>query len=132
VVAAEARAEVDVRFARASDAPELERRLLQRTPILKGARVQVTGGLSRPPLERTPKVDQLFRKAQALSSEMGISLGEGSTGGGSDGNFTAALGIPTLDGLGATGEGAHSPHERVVIKKLPERAALVAALMATL
>jgi glutamate carboxypeptidase len=132
VVAAEARAEVDVRFAHAGDAAALEKQLLGLKPFLKGARVRVTGGVSRPPLERTAAVAALFEKAKALSQAMGLRLEEGATGGGSDGNFTAALGIPTLDGLGAVGEGAHSPRERVRIRKLPERAALIAALLATL
>lgn len=132
VVAAEARAEVDVRFAHAADAASLEKKLLGIKPFLKGARLRVTGGVSRPPLERTAAVAALFEKARALSQAMGLKLEEGATGGGSDGNFTAALGVPTLDGLGAIGDGAHSPRERIRIRKLPGRAALIAALLATL
>jgi glutamate carboxypeptidase len=87
---------------------------------------------SRPPLERTTGVLSLFRQARELAGEMGIALREAATGGGSDGNFTAALGVPTLDGLGAVGDGAHSPQEHVVVRALAERAALLAGLLATL
>ncbi|MGH7836666.1 MAG: M20/M25/M40 family metallo-hydrolase, partial [Candidatus Binataceae bacterium] len=109
-----------------------ERALHALRPALPGARLEVRGGFNRPPLERTVAVQKLFRHAQTLMREAGLPLGEASTGGGSDGNLTAALGIPTLDGLGAVGDGAHSPHEHIVIPKLPERAALLAGLLATL
>ena len=116
----------------AADVPRINRRLHALRPILRGARVLVTGGADRPPLERTAGVRKLFGVAQGLMREMGLPLGEASTGGGSDGNFTAALGVPTLDGLGAVGDGAHSPREHVVIGRLAERAALIAGLLATL
>jgi glutamate carboxypeptidase len=132
VVAARARAQVDVRYVRARDAAGLRRKLLSLQPIHHGARLEVRGGLDRPPLERTAAVRNLFRKAQDLARVLGFALEEGSTGGGSDGNLTAALGIPTLDGLGAVGSGAHSPREHVRIRALPERATLLAALLATL
>lgn len=132
VIPAEARAQVDFRFSRTADAKVVEQKLRGLRPVLKGARVSVRLSPNRPPLERTAKLRSLFRQAQAVAREMGITLGEASTGGGSDGNFTAALGVPTLDGLGAVGDGAHSPRERIVIRKLPERAALLAALLATL
>ena len=90
------------------------------------------GGINRPPLERTVAVQKLFRHARGLMASMGSKLDEASTGGASDGNFTGALGIPTLDGLGAVGDGAHTPHENVVIGALPERAALIAGLLASL
>ena len=90
------------------------------------------GGINRPPLERTSGVLKLFGQAQSLMREIGVNLGETTTGGGSDGNFTAALGVPTLDGLGAIGSGAHSPEENVVIRSLPQRAALLAGLLFTL
>src|SRR6266852_6937934 len=131
VIAASARALVDVRVKRAADMRRLEARFRRLRPILPGARLQVRGGFSRPPLERASSA-ALFRKAQALASRMGLKLQESFTGGGSDGNFTAALGVPTLDGLGGVGEGAHSPRECVLVGKLPERAALLAALLATL
>ena len=91
-----------------------------------------TGGFGRPPLERTAAVARLYDQAQAVARELGQTVGEGSTGGGSDGSFTAALGVPTLDGLGAVGDGAHALHEHVVVEALTDRAALVAGLIATL
>jgi glutamate carboxypeptidase len=91
--------------------------------------LEVSGGIDRPPLERTSQVAALFNLASAIAADMGRTLGEGATGGGSDGNFTAALGIPTLDGLGAEGDGAHALHEHVLVEPLAFRAALVAGLM---
>jgi glutamate carboxypeptidase len=132
VVPDHARAEVDLRFTRVADAPLLNRKLHSLRPILKGAKLEVRGGVNRPPLERTPAVSALFQRAQSLMRECGLALREAATGGGSDGNFTSAIGAPTLDGLGAVGDGAHTPHEHVVIRKLPERAALLAGLLATL
>ncbi len=132
VVPAHARAEVDIRYTHVADAPKLNRKLRGLRPILPGARLEVRGGINRPPLERTPAVVALFRQAQSLMSEIGLPLGEAWVGGGSDGNFTAALGVPTLDGLGAIGGGAHSVVEHVVIRSLPERAALLAGLLASL
>jgi len=132
VVADRARAEVDIRYSRVADGRRIERELRALRPILPGARIKISGGINRPPLERTAAVEKLFRHAQSLMRAAGLPLGEGSTGGGSDGNFTAALGVPTLDGLGAVGDGAHSPREHVVIRSLPRRAALLAGLLATL
>jgi glutamate carboxypeptidase len=132
VIPASARAELDIRFQRVADERTLRKRLLALKPILPGARVKIRLGSLRPPLERTASVRALFHQAQSLAREIGISLREASTGGGSDGNFTAALGIPTLDGLGAVGDAPHSPCEHVVIGKLPQRAALLAGLLATL
>ncbi len=132
VIPERARARVDVRVAHLADARWLQRQLREVRPILKGARLEVCGGISRPPLERTAAVRNLFRHARQLAREMGIALGEASTGGGSDGNFCAALGVPTLDGLGGVGDGAHSPREHVSIRALPERAALLAGLLASL
>jgi glutamate carboxypeptidase len=132
VVPETARAEVDIRFTRLADGAKIERKIHSLKPVLAGARLAIAGGVNRPPLERTLAIARLFAKAQALSREMGIELGEAATGGGSDGNFTAAIGVPTLDGLGCVGDGAHSPHEHVVIRALPERAALIAGLLATL
>jgi glutamate carboxypeptidase len=130
VVAANARALIDVRVARASDSRLLNRKLHALRPFLPGAKIKVTGGINRPPMERTSGSSALFSQAQKLAREMGVQLGEASTGGGSDGNFTAALGIPTLDGLGAVGDGAHSPSENILISALLERAALLAGLLA--
>ena len=131
VVPSEARAQVDIRCARLADVARVNKQLRALRPILPGAKLEVSGGINRPPLERTPAVEKLFHHAQRLARELGFKLGEASTGGGSDGNFTAALGIPTLDGLGAVGDGAHSEKEHVVLRTLPERAALLAALLTT-
>ena len=131
VVPDRARAEIDIRYARLADSRPLDRQLHSLRALLPGARLEVRGGCTRPPLERTAAVRKLFAQAQTLAQQMGFSLSEASTGGGSDGNFTAALGIPTLDGLGAVGDGAHSPREHVLIRHLPERAALLAALLGT-
>jgi len=132
VVPGHARAEVDIRYTHLVDARKIERQLRALRPILPGARIEVRGGINRPPLERTRAVVALFHRAQSLMREMGLRLEETSVGGASDGNFTAALGVPTLDGLGAVGTGAHSPGEHVVIRALPERAALLAGLLASL
>jgi len=131
VIADRARALVDVRVNRALDMRRLEARFRALRPILPGARLAVRGGFNRPPMERK-SCAALFRRAQALGGVMGLQLEESFTGGGSDGNFTAALGVPTLDGLGGVGEGAHSPHENVLVRSLPERAALLAGLLAAL
>jgi glutamate carboxypeptidase len=129
VIAEHARAVLDLRATRISDMRLLERRLRALKPQLRGARLEVRGGFSRAPLERKMS-GALFARAQSIAGEMNLSLGECTAGGGSDGNFTAALGIPTLDGLGAVGDGAHSIHEHVITRAMPERAALLAALLA--
>jgi glutamate carboxypeptidase len=132
VIAAECSVEVDVRVPRASDARYVERCFHSLKPFDKRCTIQVKGRLNRPPLERTPGVRKLFGLAARLAGEMGVELGECAVGGGSDGNFTAALGVPTLDGLGAVGEGAHAPGESVLIGRLAERSALLAKLSASL
>jgi glutamate carboxypeptidase len=109
----------------------IERKLKSLRPIVPSARVTVRGGFSRPPLEKHASA-ALFSQARELAQELGFSVGECMAGGGSDGNFTGALGVPTLDGLGAVGEGAHSIDEHVIVSALPQRAALLAALLATL
>jgi len=131
VVPETARVIVDLRATRAGDMRALERKFHALRPNLRGAKLQIRGGFNRPPMERKNS-SALFAKARVLAREMGLSLGEAHVGGGSDGNFTAALGVPTLDGLGAVGEGAHSPEENVVIRALAERAALIASLLATI
>ncbi|PYV35910.1 MAG: peptidase M20 [Acidobacteria bacterium] len=131
VVPERAWAAVDVRIPQARDQARIERQLHGLKPFHPEARLEVTGGINRPPMMRAMAAD-LFRRAQALGRELGMELREASTGGGSDGNFTAALGIPTLDGLGAVGDGAHAPHEHVIVRELPRRTALLAALLATL
>ena len=129
VVAESATAKVDVRVSRMSDAAELEARLRHLTAHHPRVRLDVRGGINRPPMERTAGVAALFQTASAVAREMGIDLREGMTGGASDGNFTAALGVPTLDGLGATGDGAHALHEHVIVEELPIRAAIVAGVL---
>lgn len=130
VIAERARAVLDLRALRTSDMRRIERRLHTLRPVHKGARLKITGGFDRPPLERKMCAG-LFARAKSLAKQMGLSLGECTAGGGSDGNFTGALGIPTLDGIGAVGDGAHSDHEYVVVNTMPARAALLAVLLAT-
>jgi len=132
VVPSHASTEVDVRIAKASDAAyvdKLFRRLKVSDPLCK---LTITGGINRPPMERKPGTVALFKKARSLAAELGFALQEASTGGGSDGNFTAALGLPTLDGMGAVGDGAHAAHESVVIEHLVPRTALLAAMIASI
>jgi glutamate carboxypeptidase len=128
VIPEHARVVIDVRATRAADMRALERKFRALRPILRGAKLEIRGGFSRPPMERK-NAAALYSRARTVAKEMGLTLGEAFVGGGSDGNFTAALGIPTLDGLGAVGEGAHSPHENIVIRALPERATLLAQLL---
>ena len=132
VIAAECRAEIDVRVPRAADARYVERQFASLRPFDKRCTVHVTGGMNRPPLERSTGVRALFQKAKALAAEMGITLEESSVGGGSDGNFTAALGVPTLDGLGAVGEGAHASNENIRIDRIADRIALLSKLVEAL
>ena len=130
VIPAEAWAEVDVRIARKTDGARIERRFSGLRPVDKRCSVAVTGGINRPPMERTRGTLNLYRLARALAAELGFPLEEAATGGASDGNFTSALGIPTLDGMGAVGEGAHAPHESVLIEHLAARTALLAGMLA--
>jgi glutamate carboxypeptidase len=132
VVAPEARVDVDARVVRAADAPALDREFRALRPFDERCRIEIAGGLERPPMERTPAGAALFEKARALAAEMGIALEETLSGGGSDGNFTAGVGAPTLDGLGAVGEGAHAAHEHIILSRLPDRAALIAGLLTNL
>jgi glutamate carboxypeptidase len=132
VVAAEAWAEVDLRIARAADASVLEQKFAALKPFDPECSIEISGGMNRPPMERTEGTIRLFLAAQELGRAMGMTMDESSTGGGSDGNFTSALGIPTLDGLGALGEGAHATNESIVITELPHRTAVLAALIQTL
>jgi len=129
VVPAEATALLDLRVATARDGVRLERRLLGLKPLNRKCKIAVSGGFNRPPMERTAGVAGLYAQAREIAAVLGLNLKEAGVGGGSDGNFTAALGIPTLDGLGGIGEGAHAEHESVVISELPRRAALLAGLI---
>lgn len=132
VVAAECMTKIDVRFPKARDARYLERQFVSLKPFDKRCSVEVTGGMNRPPLERSAGVRALYRKARALAAEIGVELGEAAAGGGSDGNFTGALGVPTLDGLGAVGEGAHATNESILIHRIEDRIALLRMLVASL
>ena len=132
VVAAEAAAEVDVRVATAADGAEIDRAMHALRCQDSACTLTVSGSLNRPPMERSAGTVRLYEQARTLAAQIGLQLDEASTGGGSDGNFTAALGVPTLDGLGAVGEGAHAAHESVLAESLVERASLLAALIATL
>ncbi|MFZ0661764.1 MAG: M20 family metallopeptidase [Acidobacteriaceae bacterium] len=129
VVPAEAWAEIDARVVRAADFSPLDRRIRDLRVHDKACVLKVEGGLNRPPMERAPATVALYRQAAKLAAGMGFDLREASTGGGSDGNFTAALGIPTLDGMGAVGEGAHALNESVLLRELGPRTALLAAML---
>src|SRR5438270_2403958 len=135
VVASQAEVDVDFRIPRMADARLLEKKFRSLKPFDKRCKVELEGGVNRPPMERSPVGVALFQRARALAEQLGgknrWKLAESATGGGSDGNFTAALGIPTLDGMGAVGEGAHAFHEAAVIAEIPRRTALLAALIAT-
>ncbi len=128
VVAAEAWAEIDVRIARAADTARLERQFARLRPVDHACSLEVSGGMNRPPMERTRAIGALFARAREHAAALGFPLEEAATGGGSDGNLTAALGIPTLDGMGAVGAGAHAPHEHLLRRHLAPRTALLAAM----
>src|SRR6184192_4818202 len=132
VVAARARAEIDVRFALASEAERVVAAVQGLQPQLKGARLRIRGGIDRPPMERNPGVVRLAQLAQRLATEVGFSLSETSTGGASDGNFTAALGVPTLDGLGPDGGGAHADSEHLLVESWLQRTELLRLLIEAL
>jgi glutamate carboxypeptidase len=132
VIPDEARAVVDVRATTSAGMDEVSSRFASLQPLDARTSLDVRGGFDRPPLERTAAVERLYIQARAIAREIGHDLSEGSTGGGSDGNFTAALGVPTLDGLGAIGDGAHALHEHVEVDALPDRAGLIAALLTSI
>jgi len=132
VVADEAQAVIDVRAATKKEAAMVASIIAGQRPRDSRTRIQISGGFDRPPLERSAAVVRLYDQARQVARDLGYDLGEGSTGAGSDGNFTAALGVPTLDGLGAVGDGAHALHEHVELDALPDRAALVGGLIAEL
>jgi glutamate carboxypeptidase len=129
VVAAQAEGEIDVRFATEAEAQEIDRILTSLQPVDKRTKVFVSGGINRPPLERTAAVVELFEKARTVASYVGFELGETQVGGASDGNFIAALGIPVLDGLGVNGDGAHAVHEHINANDIATRGALIASLL---
>jgi glutamate carboxypeptidase len=129
VVPGEASAVLDVRVLRMKDGAEIDRKLRKLKPFNRKCKLQIKGGINRPPMERTPGIATLYKKASEIAKQLGWKLEEAAVGGGSDGNFTAGLGIPTLDGLGGVGEGAHANHESVIVSELPRRTALLAALI---
>lgn len=129
VIPAEAMARVDVRFWTPKDGELIQSTLRHLEPVLEHAKIEVTGGINRPPMERSSRNLQLFEQARSYAAEIGLDLREGVVGGGSDGNFTAALGVPTLDGLGVDGAGAHAEHEHIIINDIPRRAALLTLLL---
>jgi glutamate carboxypeptidase len=129
VIPAKAWAEVDVRIARRADGPRIERKFASLKPSDSRCTLALTGGINRPPMERSKGTIALIQQAQTLAAGLGLKLEEAATGGASDGNFTAALGVPTLDGMGAVGEGAHASHESVLIERLAERTALLAGML---
>lgn len=129
VVPAQAWAEVDFRVMNQAEADRIDAALHGLAPHLPSTTIEVTGGLNRPPMVRTPANLALYARAEAIAAELGLAISETGTGGGSDGNFTSALGVPTLDGLGVAGDGGHALHEHVILSSLPERAALLAGLL---
>ncbi len=131
VVPAECTVEVDVRVPRMADIAYIEKQFSSLRPFDKRCKIEVRGGVNRPPLERTSGVAALYGRAKAIAEGLGLDLDECAVGGGSDGNFTAALGVPTLDGLGAVGEGAHSPNESILINRLADRTVLIGRLVAS-
>ena len=129
VVPAEAQVEINVRAWTRVNQEAIHQQMMSLKPVHPEAEVTVEGGVGVPPMERTPEIAALFKRAQALAADMGITLEEGRTGGGSDGNKTAALGVPTLDGMGMVGDGGHAIDEYGEISSLPERAAIMAAML---
>jgi glutamate carboxypeptidase len=129
VIAAEATVGIDVRIKLAKQAAALDRKFRSLKPFDKHCKLNVEGGINRMPMERNAGVAALYKKAQAIAKQIGWKVEEAAVGGGSDGNFTAGIGIPTLDGLGGVGEGAHAVHEHIVISELPRRVLLLAGMM---
>ncbi len=131
VIPAKAYASVDLRVKTLEEGDRITRDVLESKPFTN-AEVKITGGVSRPPMIRSETAVAMFKHAQGLASELGFDLTEASTGGGSDGNFTAAIGIPTIDGLGAVGAGGHAVTEHAFVKDIPYRTALLVRLLETL
>jgi glutamate carboxypeptidase len=132
VVPAEATAKADVRFWTPEDGERIVDEIRGLNPVLEEAQLEITGGINRPPMPRSEKNIALYEHAKALAAEIGFDLKDTVVGGGSDGNFTAAMGVPTLDGLGVDGAGAHADHEHIIVSDLPRRAMLLTRLMQTI
>jgi len=129
VIAAEAVAEIDVRIKSAKQAGALDRKFRSLKPFDKHCTLSVEGGVNRMPMERSAGVAALYKQARAIAKQIGWNLEEAAVGGGSDGNFTAGIGIPTLDGMGGVGQGAHAVHEHIILSELPRRALLLAGMI---
>jgi glutamate carboxypeptidase len=129
VIAAEATVDIDVRIKNARQAAGLDRKMRGLRPFDKHCKLKIDGGVNRLPMERTAGVANLYKKAQTIAKKLDWELEEAAVGGGSDGNFTAGIGVPTLDGMGGVGEGAHAVHEHIVISELPRRALLLAGMI---
>ncbi len=132
VVPAEVRADIDIRVVTLSDAQALDRKFRALEPIDPRCKLRIEGGLNRPPMERSEAIVNLFQKAKQISAEMGVEVEDCLSGGGSDGNFTAGIGVPTLDGVGGVGEGAHAINESILVDRIADRTALLAGLLAEL
>lgn len=131
VIPAEATAKADVRFWTQEDGERIVSEIRGLKPVLDQARLEITGGINRPPMPRSEKNIALYEQARNLAADLGFELNDAVVGGGSDGNFTAAMGVPTLDGLGVDGAGAHADHEHIIVSDIPRRAALLTRLMQT-
>ena len=129
VIPEQAWAQVDVRVMDAAEADRVDAVMHALAPQRSGVKLEVIGGLNRPPMPRSAAALALYTRAEIIAAELGFPISETGTGGGSDGNFTAALGVPTLDGLGVAGDGGHALHEHVILASLPERAALLAGMI---
>jgi glutamate carboxypeptidase len=129
VVAASAQAECDLRVMTVAEGERMERVIQGLIPVLEGTSIKVSGGINRPPFEESEAGLALFERARAIGARLGLEIDKTGTGGGTDGSFTAALGVPTLDGLGVVGEGSHALHEQILVDSLPQRAALLAELI---
>ena len=132
VIAAQAEAQIDVRVWTPDEAERIEGAMKVLKPKTPAAELSIAGGFERPPLVRSEAIAELFQRVKRIGAQLGLELQEGSTGGGSDGNFTAALGVPTLDGMGMMGDGAHADHEHILVSHLPPRVALLTAALLTL
>lgn len=132
VIPSEAHALIDVRFQTAEEGARIAAEMANLRPVVPGATLEISGGINRPPMQRTPEVATLFERARALAAEIDFNLDEGSVGGGSDGNFIAAMGVPVLDGLGVDGAGPHAEHEHIIVSDITRRATLLARLIETI
>jgi glutamate carboxypeptidase len=129
VIPPQAEMRVDVRFLKATEATRVDGAIQALAPILPGASVTVEGGIDRGPMEYDEQMRRVVAQLKEIGASLGLEIHQDGSGGASDGNFTAAMGIPTLDGMGPAGEGLHATHEHIVLRSLPRRAALLARLL---